>query len=229
MTDLNDIRKYFLSPSNTKTPSDRNVTDTPPATVAQTPMQRNWKTNRRIIESDTDENAEQQACIAPFAQIIQQGVCSAGGIAIADTGHAASHANEAPIVINSSDSDNTEQPSMNTAPRRVCNMDAHRRNLDIALHRAAAGRNGHNSPATAQRRRTRRRYEDEAEEATTTTSSSDNSDDWACVESDTDAEDLYRSAIAGVRNARASRQQLRAATTPCAVCAKFAAFIQHFI
>jgi len=76
--------------------------------------------------------------------------------------------------------------------------------------------------------RQRRRYEAAAVESSTD-SSSDDSDNKRCIESDTDAEDLYRSAVAGVRNAHASRQQLRRTTNPCPVCAKFAAFLQHFV
>ena len=66
----------------------------------------------------------------------------------------------------------------------------------------------------------------EAEEA-----SSDDEDDHTseCVESDTHGEDLYRQAIAGCRNATKARTQLRASTTKCRVCAKFAAFLDHFL
>jgi hypothetical protein len=235
----NDIRKYFPSPGEANTPNNRSGTENQPTPSPQTPLLRNWRTNRRIIESDSEEIEELPDSRMPSAQIILQTrglphahmlITSAGGNAAADIGCAASHADKAPIVISTSDSDNdiAEQPPIDTATRRAGNTDAQPRDLAIASYRSADARNDGSRPATAQRRRTRRRYEEEAEE-TTTTSSSDNSDNWACVESDTDAEDLYRSAIAGVRNARSSRQQLRASTTPCAVCAKFAAFIQHFI
>jgi hypothetical protein len=241
MSTPNDIRKYFPSPSNANTPNNRCVSANQPTTRLQTPMLRNWRTNRRIIESDSEEIEELPDSRTPSAEITLQArglphahmlITSAGegGNAVADIGCVASHADEAAIVIRTSDSDNdiAEQPLMNTATRRAGNTDAQPRHLDIASYRTADARNDGSRPATAQRRRTRRRFEEEAEE-TTTTSNSDNSDNWACVESDTDAEDLYRSAIAGVRNARSSRQQLRASTTPCAICAKFAAFIQHFI
>jgi hypothetical protein len=65
----------------------------------------------------------------------------------------------------------------------------------------------------------------EAEEA-----SSDQCDaESDCAESDTYGVDLYREAIAGCRNAKKARTQLRAETTNCPVCAKFAAYLQHFI
>jgi hypothetical protein len=66
----------------------------------------------------------------------------------------------------------------------------------------------------------------EAEEATTQEDDSQVSD---CVESDTHGVDLYRQAMASCRNANAARTQLRAETTNCRVCAKFAAFLQHFL
>ena len=84
------------------------------------------------------------------------------------------------------------------------------------------------TPPQQTRNRQRRRYEAAAVESSTD-SSSDDSDNKRCIESDTDAEDLYRSAVAGVRNAHASRQQLRRTTNPCPVCAKFAAFLQHIV
>lgn len=72
--------------------------------------------------------------------------------------------------------------------------------------------------------RQRRRLEAAAVE---TSASDDRSSD--CIESDTDAQDLYRSAIRGVRNARQARQQMRLATEHCPVCANFAAFLAHFM
>ena len=50
-----------------------------------------------------------------------------------------------------------------------------------------------------------------------------------CVETDTGAQDLYRDAILGIRNARNARAQLRSSTAPCPVCALFAAFIRHYM
>jgi hypothetical protein len=51
----------------------------------------------------------------------------------------------------------------------------------------------------------------------------------SCDESDENAVDMYHSAVHGMRNAQTARQQLRACTTSCPVCAKFAAYLQHFI
>lgn len=65
--------------------------------------------------------------------------------------------------------------------------------------------------------------EPEAEE------NNDPSSGSSCVESAEDAQTLYRSAILGVRNANHSRQQARAATVNCPVCAKLAAVLEHFL
>jgi hypothetical protein len=74
-----------------------------------------------------------------------------------------------------------------------------------------------------QRRRQRRSMDVEAAESSAIT------DDSECIESVTDAADLYRSAITGVRGARQARQQQRTLTEHCPVCAKFASYLQHFI
>jgi hypothetical protein len=54
-------------------------------------------------------------------------------------------------------------------------------------------------------------------------------DDFECIETDTDAADLYRSAIRNVRGARQARQQQRTQTEHCPVCAKFSSYLEHFI
>ena len=60
-------------------------------------------------------------------------------------------------------------------------------------------------------------------------SSAETDDDSSCVESDTNARSQYRDAILGVRNANRARQQMRANTQRCPVCAQFAAFLIHFM
>ena len=68
------------------------------------------------------------------------------------------------------------------------------------------------------------KYSVEAEETSDSGSSLAN-----CVESDTDAQDLYRQAISGVRNAGNARSNHRRSSMHCAVCAKFAEYLQHFL
>jgi hypothetical protein len=63
----------------------------------------------------------------------------------------------------------------------------------------------------------------EAEEGSTT-----DYDSESCAESELNAQDQYREAMMGVRRANNARSQLRNATINCPVCAKFAAFLQHF-
>jgi hypothetical protein len=53
--------------------------------------------------------------------------------------------------------------------------------------------------------------------------------DSSCVETDTNARSQYRDAILGVRNAMRGRQQMRARTEHCPVCAQFASFLAHFL
>ena len=84
-----------------------------------------------------------------------------------------------------------------------------------ASDRAAPPANGRNL---------RRRIAGEAEESEL---EDDNSSE--CIESDTNAQQLYREAILGVRNARNSRIHMRSHTTPCNVCAIFAQYLLHFI
>jgi hypothetical protein len=80
------------------------------------------------------------------------------------------------------------------------------------------------APPVNDGRNLRRRMEAAAAE-----SDLEDDDSSECVESDTNAQQLYREAILGVRNARNSRHQLRSQTTPCNVCALFAQYLQHFV
>jgi hypothetical protein len=137
----------------------------------------------------------------------------------------AEHAEAGPAAIEISSSDDDDDmwirpPAVQTTPAPPLSAPAPRT--------AEPRRSRQRRAVTPPRNRQRRRFEAAAVESSTD-SSSDDSDNWRCIESDTDAEDLYRSAVAGVRNAHASRQQLRRTTNPCPVCAKFAAFLQHFV
>lgn len=79
------------------------------------------------------------------------------------------------------------------------------------------------TPATNHTRAQRRRLEAEASE------SSGADDSSACSESDVDAQQMYRDAIRGVRNARQARTQVRSATQHCVVCSIFAKFVANFL
>ena len=85
-------------------------------------------------------------------------------------------------------------------------------------------------PAKARTKRSRNsRFIGEASEDSSNDDehASDYSSD--CIERDTNGADLYRQAVSGLRNANNARNLLRAATTNCRVCAKFAQFLQHFL
>ena len=79
------------------------------------------------------------------------------------------------------------------------------------------------APPANDGRNVRRRIAAEAEE-----SELEDDDSSECIESDTNAQEQYRSAILGIRNARNARAQMRANTTFCPHCALFAEFIAHF-
>jgi len=85
-------------------------------------------------------------------------------------------------------------------------------------------RGNYGSVGNKRSRKIKPKYCVEAEETSDTGSSSAN-----CNESDTDAQDLYRQAITGVRNAGNARSNLRRSSMHCPVCAKFAEYLQHFI
>jgi hypothetical protein len=152
-----------------------------------------------------------------------------------DDRHADQHRNEQvnhAIVIESSDADDPHdmwvRPILN--PQQ---LERGQHNANIPPGQAAA------LPLTPTSQRNQRRQQPQPQrqqrsqrrrlEAWAVESSACDDPSSECVESDTDAQDLYRSAIRGVRNARQARQQIRSATEHCPVCAKFAAFIAHFM
>jgi hypothetical protein len=79
-------------------------------------------------------------------------------------------------------------------------------------------------PEGQPRRPQRRMRQAEAAE-----SSAETDEDSSCIESDTNARSQYRDAILGVRNATRARQQMRANTQRCPICAQFAAYLIHFM
>jgi len=123
-------------------------------------------------------------------------------------------------------------------------LQPHARQLQPHLHRSMAANDRQHRPASRAgaaiqrgmqhqpQRRQRpqcRRFEEEAEESSVVVTTVHTTDSSDCSESDSDAVELYRSAIRGVRNARNARNQQRRRTEHCSVCAKFAAYLEHFI
>ncbi len=84
---------------------------------------------------------------------------------------------------------------------------------------------------TARARNKRSRSSRFVGEATEASTNDDHTSDYSsdCIEMDTNGADLYRQAVSSLRNANNARNQLRAATTNCRVCAQFAAYLQHFL
>ena len=86
------------------------------------------------------------------------------------------------------------------------------------------GATGRSSVGNKRSKKSEPKFCGEASESSTTDKPSSD-----CSESDPDAQCLYRSAISGVRNATNARLNLRRQTVNCPVCAKFAAYLQHFL
>jgi hypothetical protein len=221
----NDIRQYFSPPRNRGSQAASNDDGeqiiSPSAHVAD-PAGSNQhhprRRNRRILTSDDDipmppGNAATAANDRPADQ---------------NSNARGDHA----IVIASSEED--EPNDMWVRPRHNPQQTDHLQQQENIPPQPALAMQSPSPPAHIRRRHhqqshcntrsRRRRLEAEAVESA---ASDDPSSE--CIESDTDAQDLYRSAIRGVRNARQARQQIRSATQHCPVCAKFAAFIAHFI
>lgn len=87
-----------------------------------------------------------------------------------------------------------------------------------------AGASERTSVGKKRSKKTEPKFCGEASESSTTDKPSSD-----CSESDADAQCLYRSAMSGVRNATNARLNLRRQTVNCPVCAKFAAYLQHFL
>ena len=222
-----DIRLYLTPPREGRLPSgsDQQQRGTPHAHGAaptghnQQQQQHRTPNRRRIITSDDDmpiaaENG-QAAAEVPNAELQRHDQVDPA------------------IVIESSEDD--EPGDIWVRPRRNTSQQQQEQQPAPAQPHAATSRHQqHLAPPRNQRRqrpqphqttpRQRMRLEAAAEESA---ASDDDSSD--CIESDTNAQDLYRSAIRGVRNARQARQQIRSVTEHCPVCSRFAAFLAHFM
>jgi hypothetical protein len=213
MTVPNDIRRFFSSPRAATTPNHETADANTPNQL--TPLQRNWRARRRIVESDNEDPSQEETKNIDTITRAQH-VSRDAGRDDANT-----------IVICTSDDDSgisRLRPIHRVTRHGSREEDVQQEQSDVP-QLAETPQNGRRRPATTTMQRSRRsRYEEAATEEST-----ELTDDDDCVESDTDAEDLYRSAMLGVRNAHIARQHLRASTTSCPVCAKFAAFLQHFL
>jgi hypothetical protein len=221
-----DIRQYFSPPRAERLTSDCDQQRRgPPHAHGVTPtghserqQQHRTPNRRRIVTSDDD---------LPFAVVNGH---SAAEIPNAKLHHH-DHVDPA-IVIESSEED--ESDDIWVRPRHDVRQQHHEQPpAHIQPHATPSQQQQHLASPRNRRRqqpqphqttpRQRRRLEAAAVESA---ASNDESSD--CIESDTNAQDLYRSAIRGVRNARHARQQIRSVTEHCPVCSKFAVFLAHF-
>jgi hypothetical protein len=228
MTSPNDIRRFFSSPRAAMSPNHQTANANTPPHAAMTPnhhantlnqltpLQYNWRTRRRIIESD-DEDPTPEETMGIDTNVRVQHVSRVAG---------RDDANRIVICSSEDDLDTSRLSPSHHVIRHCSEMEEHQQEQSDTNHLAETPHNGRQRQATSPtiQRCRRSRYEELATEEST-----ELTDDDECVESDTDAEDLYRSAVLGVRNARIARQHLRARTATCPVCAKFATFLQHFL
>ena len=211
-----DIRN-FLSPA-------RGTPNAPPPvqTAVRPSPQPTPSRRRRVHNSDSDDSDHVQPLATAQNQVPQSTRIMRGNVAAeAVGGHAQpaacpvqvrpAVANDAPVIIESSSSDDDD-------------MWVRPRSLQTERVRAAARTLQSSTVNVSAPPRTRQRLCDvEAEEADTA------DDDSSADESDDDAVDLYRSAMLGVRNRPNALHQVRATTSPCAACAHFAKFLAYFM
>jgi hypothetical protein len=222
-----DIRSYFSPPRGGRLHSDRDQQQrgtphahvVPPTGHNQQQQQLRTPNRRRIITSDDD-----------------QPIAAENGQAAAEVPNAEHQRHDAvdpAIVIESSQDDDPDD--IWVRPRLSTPQHQHdKQPTPILPLTATAQQQQHQTPPRNRRRqqpqpqqttpRQRRRLEAAAVE-----SAASDDDSSECVESDTNAQDLYRAAIRGVRNARQARQQNRSVTEHCPVCSKFATFLAHFM
>lgn len=177
----------------------------PRSSQNETPLQRSWIRNRRIIISDDDEPDQSPQTQAPTS-------ADAAGMAM---GHIDAAAAEPASDSASSalDSSRAQRPRFEAEAEE---SNSHRRKPHkIKVTSGTIFSDSHPCIILT--------YFAESSEC------DDSFIATSCDESDVNAVDMYHSAVHGMRNAQAARLQLRACTTSCPVCAKFAAYLQHFI
>lgn len=208
-----DIRTWMSPPRNT-----------PHQQATPSPLQQR---RRRIIESD-DSDAELQAPLGHNAAHI----IAEPEIPLPPQEHPPPAA-QAPVIelIEDSESDDMYIPlpqhrtQQDAPPGRQAHPGRQRPSPPQPVPRQGRRQTpARAAPPANNDRNVRRRIVAEAVE-----SSLEDDDSSECIESDTDAQQMYREAILGVRNARNNRMNMRSHTTPCSVCAIFAQYLQHFI
>lgn len=206
-----DIRKWISSPSS----------------AGGTPARR-----RRVMSTSDSEAERNQTPQRPLPlQPSSTQTAILGGDQQAEPAAASAGAAASPelIALSSSSEDSMYIP----LPRRQASggVDQPARQTNRAgttrsrgNNQRGAGATGRTSVGNKRSKKSELKFCGEASETSTTDKPSSD-----CSESDPDAQCLYRSAISGVRNASNARLNLRRQTVNCPVCAKFAAYLQHFL
>ena len=216
-TQQGDIRRYWTP---LRQGSDAETLQAPPVAQHGNAAAQPLRRRRRILTSDDDVPMVQQLHLADNTAERQAG---SPNISLP----------QAIVQVNSSTEESSDdmwvRPRRAQSPPALLSSPEHqqcgRPRHPADTHRPEALPRAAISPRRQQpqRRRSRRRLDEEAAESSAVT------DDSECIETDTDAADMYRSAIRGLRGARQARQQQRTQTEHCPVCAKFASYLEHFI
>jgi hypothetical protein len=190
---------------------------------------------RRVITSDSDED-EHIGGGGPAIQNPQSATPREDTIRNSSARPPAEEHSNGQVHHVSSDDDSmyvpgVRNPSRNAAAQqtgRVQQISSPQKSKRAATKTASPRATASLGPAKARGKRSRNsRFVGEADEDSSNDDVSDYSSD--CIERDTNGADLYCQAVSSLRNANNARNQLRAATTNCRVCAKFALFLQHFL
>jgi hypothetical protein len=220
---------YQDDDKSSRQPGDiRNYLSPPSASNKSTPRR------RRVITSDSEE--EDDIGGGEPAITNQTAIMSTGRVENATTRSPAVAPTNHPVHHVSSDDDRmyiggTRNPRLNATQQQSVREKRETSPLTTrAMTKKVSSKDApSNVTGRARAKRSRSyRYVGEASETSTDDGqTSDYSND--CIETDTNGVDLYCQAVSSLRNANNARNQLRAATTNCRVCAKFAAFLQHFL
>jgi hypothetical protein len=203
-----DIRNWMSSPGNS---------------TNGTPARR----RRVMTTSDSEEEKNQSTQGSQHLPRLQQANAIHDGNQQHDShadagGNAPEERNVIQLDSSSDDSMYVPLPSQMETGGAARQTERNNRNLSTGAQRKKPA-GSKQSKGQKKSKKSKPNFRAEAEETSTTDNSSD------CDESDQDAQCLYRQAMNGVRNAGNARQNLRGATMNCPVCAKFAAYLQHFL
>lgn len=208
----------------------RNYLSPPPSSNRSTPRR------RRVITSDSDDDALHGGG-GPAMLTHQTMARSADASNRTDTTEAPTAAPSSPPVHHVSSDDDSmfiagvRNPRRNASQEQPVNIRQRSAPIATKASTKTATPRATQATGTTRARGKRSRSSRFVGEATEDSTNDDHTSDYSsdCIEMDTNGADLYRQAVSSLRNANNARNQLRAATTKCRVCAQFAAYLQHFL